>query len=173
MNKVQREVSCLAVLVLLASFPACASASSKKGFFSSWFSPKVADEVKVGDKVTGIEKLNATVSQKVADKLEIKAGDKSTREILSNTAGGNVITRATSDPKVLIAVSSALFTFMGGLAGGLFLIIRQKDKQISLLLTGQQAFIKQQDESQCKLFGIVEKIVIMLIEDKIKEGENV
>ncbi len=60
------------VFLIFLFLPACASA--KGGPLSGLFTAKVADEVKVADKVTGVERME----NKVADKAEARANSSAT-----------------------------------------------------------------------------------------------
>lgn len=136
-----------------------------KGPLDGLFKAQIADEIKLADRVAGIENAD----MKVADKAEAKAVDLSKTQNTSNRAGGDISTVSTSDPLVLNTVAGGLFGMMGSLIFYMFLTIRQKDKQITKLMEGQQKFIAQQEEGQQKYIEMLEQIAMSVLADKIKK----
>jgi hypothetical protein len=47
-------------------------------------------------------------------------------------------------------------------------MMRNKDKQISHLLEGQQKFMHQQEEGQMKYISMLEKIAMCVLKDKME-----
>jgi hypothetical protein len=149
-------------LFLFLSLTGCASAKWLPDFNLFKHEQKGdVQAVKTGD----IAPIKAPIS---ADgKLSVV--DNSKKEDTKNTAGGSIITQATSDPTVIMSIASGLFGFMGTLIIQMFFTIRAKDKQIGKLMEGQQKFITQQEEGQQKYIAMLERIAMSVIEDKIKK----